>query len=197
MKNFGTLQELLDYIPKCILCGKDMELRITGGVPSRQTSENYWKNNDVCLKMFLLEDKLHSKKCKDYSLSVSPITNLITSGKNLISDMVSRSYSRVTANKKCRTCFFQISTAYSRDKETPKLRNYFPALTMQTEELHYTMKKGKSVKLYKYYRSDSLTGENTNISVNFRSLKSIPLDFSKIHNMEHLNNKIKTLMVFQ
>lgn len=196
MKTFECLQELLDYIPNCIICQKVMELRIEGSVPAR-SNPDYYLREKVYLKMFLFEEKLHSKRCKDYSFTIDPKNNQLFSGKDLLNRMISSSsFQSIAAIKKCHTCHFKISTTYSNGTVTAKLHQ-FPVMQLYTEELSYTMKREKQVRIYKTYNDTyHLTGEKATVVVNHRHLE-FNLDLSKIQDLDHLNNKIKTVMVFQ
>jgi len=198
MKTFETLQQVLEYIPHCIICKKELELRVVGSIPSR-TNQQYFHRQSVCLKMFMLEDRLHSRRCKDFSLIVNPADNQMSSGKNLINDMLADSWSGISVIKKCKTCNFSITARHtnSGSKQSQKM-DKFPSVELYSEELHYTMKKEKPVRIHKIYQNSArMTGESTIITVNHRQLREFNLDLSKIQDLNHLNNKIKTVMVFQ
>lgn len=196
MKTFQTLQELLDYIPNCIICGKPMELRIVGSIPLK--GEPSWRNTrSICFKMFVLEDKLHSRKHKDFSLVIDPTTNHISSGKDVLNQMVWTSYSGIIALKKCKTCNFKIEAEYTNGINSQKL-HVFPELRLVSEEIHYTMRRHKLVQIYKrYHRPDSGLGDGISVVVGHFQVNLSVLDFAKIQDLDHLNNKIKTFLVFQ
>ena len=192
MHTFETLQQLLDYIPNCIICQKPMKLVISGGVPSR-TVNNYWQQFIINLKMELIESKLHSKN-KNWVLIIDPWDNQISTGLSLVNDLLSQSHSKLDVFKKCWTCNFKINGLCN---SNGKRVSAFPKVSLHSEELHYTMNRDRTVRLFKYYGDASVIGERTIINVNHRELKSIPLNFERIKNLDQLNHKLKTLMTFQ
>jgi hypothetical protein len=192
MHTFKTLQELLDYIPQCIICQKPMRLIITGGIPSRG-AKNYWHQETINLKMELFEGKLRSKN-KNWALIIDPWDNQVSTGLNIVNDLLSYAYSKLDVYKKCWTCNFKINGLYQHNN---KKVTKFPEVNLHSEELHYTMNRDRTVRLFKHYADTSFLGERTIINVNHRELKSIPLNFEKIQNLDQLNHKLKTLMTFQ
>lgn len=196
MKIFQNLQELLDFIPNCIICGKQLEIQIIGTVPNSGINANKFKINgwhtiDVCLRMKLIDGQLQSKN-KNYPLIIDLATNNILIGVEIIDKMMYRHHNSVIVNKKCYTCQFKIRTMYTAGIAPLKTKNQFPVLDFKELEIIYTMNNNRLVSIYSNNFNESMF-----VRVNGRTIESFKLDFSKIKNLKQLNNKIKTVMVFQ
>lgn len=197
-----TLKELNEYIPHCIICGKDMHLKISGSLTkpshfhsSGNTTVLYSARTSIKLKSFLKDGLLHFKDTKDANIAilVDPDTNKVIEGMDLLKALSSN---WIYLNKNCQTCDCNIATMYT-NKEAAKLEN-FPPLKLTSEKLHYTMKRGKTVFIMKsFYDDATLLGSRTNVLINGKPIKEINLDLSRYKNLEQLNNRLATIMVFQ
>lgn len=176
----------MNYIPKCLICGKDMIISINGS-KGAITSHNY---NTINIKMDLNENLLVSKN-KNYQLSINIDDNTICDGQTLIESMSVRS---INLNKNCSTCFFKIKAI---NDSIDKIRaGIFPSILLDKEELHYTKTKGRSVNIINY-RSLWDLSHHTDINIDNKRVKSYNFDLSKFKNLTHLNNRLSTLITFQ
>lgn len=141
----------------------------------------------IRLKMHLKDGILRSKH-KKHSISIELATNLIIDGQDIV-NRLRANYTHV--NKICPTCHFKIQAVYK--EGSIKKENCFPPLTLHNEELHYTMKGGKSVDIQKHY------GLNTNsatIRLENKYLPPVPWDFDKFKDLAHLNKRLATIKLF-
>lgn len=177
----------MDYVPHCLICGKQLELHLHGRI--------YRANDNVAYHKSALHFRLKSKdeyligNNKKHSFAINPLDNEISSGKDTVNDLL---VNRVMVNKKCYTCYFSIVTEHPGSK----LVNYkkFPPLTLKNEEIYFTRKRGKPVSIYQNYHDDSTL--RTNIVIDRRTVPSIYMDFSKFKNLDHLNERISTILTF-
>jgi len=185
MKTFQTLQELLDHVPQCIICGKDMNVHLDGHL--RQ-----WYQDGVHFKFEMKDGLLCSKKHKKYSVIIEPKSNLILEGQEVVNNLM---VNWITVYKTCWTCKCTVSTRYNSGHR--KKTDVFPPLSLTGEELSYTLRRGKSVDISQtYYDDSSLLGVRTNIVVNHRMVTPRYFDFSKYKNLEQVNNRIATILTF-
>jgi hypothetical protein len=185
MKKFEKLKELYDYIPCCIVCGKSMILAIFGLIEKSYKEDTGLKRERFSLLMDLKEDKFVSRKHPKYSLVVDAATNNIIEGRSIIGKA-----QNIQVAIQCNTCCYKLT---AEETLTCRRGEYFLPFVLRNIELRYTMKKGKPVHIWgTYYFSDHL-----NIQINNRTLKGFPLNFSKLHNLAQLNNKLSMMMTFQ
>lgn len=192
MHTFQTLAELNSYIPECLICRKPMRISIDGMLSSVASNKPRWNHGreTVHLKMELKEGVLRSKH-KNHSVSIEIATNAIIDGQ----DMINRLTPGATyVRKMCPTCHFKIHTEY--DKVADKKENCFPALTIQSEELHYTLKGGKDLQITKYYNTGNLRGEAATIRMDNKFLPPVPLDFDKFKDLAQLNKRLDMIKIF-
>jgi hypothetical protein len=139
-----------------------------------------------------LRTTYHERAKKTYSLIVDLATNGIIDGQDIINRLLP---GNGHVNKFCPTCHLKINTGW--DLGTSKKKDCFPALTLQSEELHYTLKGGKDVEINKYYRSnDPDHGKTATIRLSHKYLPPIPFDFNKFSDLEQLNKRLNTIILF-
>lgn len=193
MRTFKTLNEVIDYIPNCLICQKGMTLSIDGVLSSQAGHHPRWSRGleSVKLKMGLVDGFLRSNHKND-NISICVSDNKIIDGWEIVNRLMpGTTYVR----KMCLTCHFKIHTYHIGG--AVKKENCFPPLTMHSEELHYTMKGGKDVRVTKYYHADgSLTGEYATIKLDNKFLPPVPLDFDKFKDLVHLNKRLATIKLF-
>lgn len=182
---FETLQELIDYVPRCLICNKEMQLDITGTIPF-VTGYDFHS-----FKMILNSDGRLSSKNK--SLDINPKTNEVFSGLDTLSKMVYNLTNHINIYKKCYTCSFLIKCKYDNIKYI-KLEK-FPTISLIQEELSYTMSKNKAVRYVKYFPPNFLG--SSYMTINNKYINNFYIDLSKINNLKHLTRKIKTFLTFQ
>ena len=177
MKLFQTLNELINYIPNCLLCNKPMNITISGVLAPVLSLKPRWGSGreNITLKMTLKEGVLRSKH-KNHSVAINPEINFIIDGQDLINRFY-QEYMYVIKN--CTTCHFKITTQHHKDHA--KKENVLSPLTLYTEEIRYTLKGGKNVEIYKYYFTGIEDRDKiANISLDGKYLsQSVPWDFSK------------------
>lgn len=188
MKTF-TLQELVNYIPACIICEKKLIISIHGNIASikhRYTGQN------INIKTKIKNNILESDN-KNYELAISLIDNTINVGEKLINDLM---ISYMYVKKQCKTCHFTINTTYT-DGHLKNVKK-FPDLKLTYEELSYTMPGGKEARIHKQYFDDqTLLGSRTQITIDHKLLAPFPFYFDKIENLKHLNKRLQTVCTFQ
>lgn len=193
MRTFPTLNDLNNYIPNCVICSKPMRFVLEGMISPIAPSKPRWGsgNERLRLKLELKEGVLRSKH-KNHNVGVELATNQIVEGQGLIDRLV---INGTQVHKLCPTCHFKINTRY--ETGNVKKTNCFPALTLQSEELHYTLKGGKDVNISKYYAADPNAKESAaSIRLNGKYLPPVPLDFNKLSDLEHLNKRLATIILF-
>lgn len=197
MFTFLTLKDLYEYIPNCIICGKEMKLSLSGQhskfsqvVPNYQFGAS--TKSSVHLKSYIKNNTILFKN-KKFSFSIDRDTNKIIDGAELVNNLC---INWMFISKGCITCDFKIQNIYN-DGSTKKLE-IFPPLKHVEERIHYTMKRG-TVTIHKHFYDDStLLGETTQITVNRKPItQSIHLDFSKFKNLKQLNRRLETIIMFQ
>lgn len=193
MHTFKTLNELLAYIPNCLICQKIMSISIDGTLSSVNTHKPRWSSGQERLSLKLtLKDGILCSKHKNHSLSIEAETNIVIDGLDMTKRFMPGT---LYVRKMCPTCHFKINTVSQ--EGIIKKENGFPPLTIHSEELHYTMKGGKDVRITKYYQSHaSLTGEAATIRLDNKFLPPVPLDFDKMRDLAHLNKRLATIKLF-
>lgn len=188
MKIFNTLQELTDYVPNCIICGKQLELHLNGNVTVINAPRKYLHFR---LK---IKEELFLGKNKNYSFTINPIDNTIINGQATINDII-RNWFYVF--KKCYTCQFEIIAKYI----GPTPENYMvgnfknlPPLTLDTESLFYTRKREKSVSIRQVHLDNETI--QTSIIINNKRINPLYIDFNKFKNLNHLNERLSTILTF-
>lgn len=197
MITFPTLNDLHNYVPTCVICSKPMRFALDG-IASTALPAKRWggSTESIRLKLDVKDGKLrtiaHEKAKKTYSLIIDITTNQIVDGQDIIDRLKP---GNVHLRKLCPTCHFKINTSWSNNSS--KKKDCFPALTLQSEELHYTLKGGKDVTISKYYREgDADKGKSAHIRLSGKSLPPIPFDFNKFSDLEHLNKRLDTIILF-
>lgn len=197
MKTFETFRETINYIPNCVMCGKDMQITIRG---IKRAGDKPWRSQNLSLLMEiknnLLAIKVHGRAPAHThvisALAIDIDSNKILEGEEMINDMTGW----IHVNKTCRTCHFKISFMFN-SVET-RVKGYFPPVFLHNEIIQYTMSAKRDVKIHKTYGSDmTLSGEKTFISVNGKLIKEVPFDFSKFQNLKQITRRIETIATFQ
>lgn len=198
MLTFPTLNDLNDYIPNCVICGKTMGYNLSGILSPVLPNKARWGGGTESVRFKLevkgtqLRTTFHEKAKKTYSLVIDLATNGIIDGQDIINRLVP---GNAHMNKFCPTCHFKINTGW--DNNSSKKKDCFPALTLQSEELHYTLKGGRDVEINKYYRNgDPDKGRTATIRLNRKYLPPIPFDFNKFSDLQHLNKRLDTIILF-
>lgn len=193
MQVFKVLQEFIDYIPKCIICGKERKLSIEGYVKPVSPSKPRWSSGSQRVYLTLeLKDGLLRSNHKSHSIAIDPSNNKLVDGEDLINRMMLQT---INVKKCCPTCVFKSFGVYQAGHT--KKTNCFPPLTLRSEELNYTMPGGKHCMITKYYQFNEKPEEaKCNIAIDRVSLPPIPLDFKHLTELDQINRKIKTVMVF-
>lgn len=192
MKIFKSLQELIDYVPNCIICGKEMEIHVDGQLVPSLPAKQWYGREPVHLSLQLKEGKLRSKKHKKYTLIIDPTDNHIVDGQDFVNRLM---VNWITVYKKCWTCRFRINTGYN--KGHIKKQEKFPYLTLSSEEISYFRRHGKSVGIHQTYYDDSaLLGIRSYITVGGKPVKSLYVDFNKFKDLDQLNKRLATILTF-
>ncbi len=190
MLTFSTLNDLNNYVPNCVICSKPMHISITG-IATGPANKPRWGSGSESIRVkFELKEGILRSKNEKHKMSIEMATNAIIEGADLISRLLS-----ANVTKGCPTCHFKINTGWGH--HTEKKENCFPALTIESEELHYTLKGGKDIQISKYYRaSDPERSQTATIRLNNKYLPPIPFDFNKFSDLEHLNKRLDTIILF-
>lgn len=181
MKKFNFIKEFINYIPKCLLCEKDMTIYISGFVESKS----------LYIEIIFSEEMVVSKN-KNYQLIINPNNNLIIVDNQLILKM-----SRIIhLDKSCKTCNFKIQSHSLFDPK--REHGHFPPMILSKENINYTRKRGKNIDITKYYSMyNDEADSKTYILIDNKEIKYFNLDLSKFKNLRHLNSRISTLITFQ
>lgn len=196
MKTFNTLQEYVDYVPTCLICKKEMRVSLTGTMQATPVSgQKRWASSRKSLDIkFDIKEGVLVSKHKTHKLSMKLDDNSLVEGE----DIVARLTSKLTFVKKsCQTCHVKIQANCSNPQFKKEKR--FPALTLHSEELHFTMRGGKDLNVTKYYGSNdsSETEKSASIQINYKYLPPVPFDFNKFNSFEQLTRRISTIVLFQ
>jgi len=192
MRIFKTLLDLLNYIPNCIICGKNMRLSIEGYASIVSPSKPRWGsgNERLYLKMEL-KDGVFRGKHKNHNVSIEATTNKLIEGEDITNRLMLNTINVKTC---CPTCVFKSICVYQAGNT--KKTNCFPPVALRTEELSYTMHGGKHCMITKHYMLNDKEEAKCFIAINKVSLQPVPLDFTKFTSLEQINKKIKTIAVF-
>ncbi len=201
MIEFRNLQELMDYIPNCIICKKEMVLSMEGRIarvkdnkkPKHWNDGGTWTMLKTRAKNELVHDDLLHFRNTKYHISIEPQRNKIIDGLD-----IAQRINIFNINKVCRTCDFKIQAM----AESCGNSTHFPTTRLERETLNFTMRGGKMVRMYRSYRNLRAPGVppkevSTQIYINDHMLPDLPLEFSKIRDIGQLTRKIKTAVVFQ
>jgi hypothetical protein len=192
MKTFKTFQELIDYVPNCIICGKLMEIHLDGRVKQESLVVNIWKTIDPIHFHLKMKDGFIVGNNKKISFTITSSNNVIINGQEHIDNLM---VNWITVYKTCRTCRFNIITKWTGDI-VKNIKN-FPPLTLTNEEIYFTRNKEKIVSINQSYYDDStLLGIRTSIVINNKSVKPLYIDFNHFKNLDQLNARLSNILVF-
>jgi hypothetical protein len=187
MSTFKTPQELLNYIPNCILCGKEMSLLIEGTMSNAlaATSQHYMRDERLRVLLERKDNILYSKRNK-HSITLEIDSGKIIDGKEIFSRM-RMDYTNFT--KFCNTCDFKILSQITQLSKG----DYFPILRWRNERLHYTLRGGREVEITRGHYDP----QKSSVRINKKFLPPMPgLEFSKFTNLDQLNQRLSTIIVF-
>lgn len=174
MITFSKIKDFIEYIPNCIICQKPMVLGAEITSVKRKTL--------TCVKTKIIDDIMVSKK-PEFEFVININTNQIV---NMTADIFLSHYI-----KYCATCKFTVE-AYA-EKLSNKIDKIAAPTVLSFENLCYTTKKNKHVKLAKYYYNINSCSQHIVVD---KKIISIPIiDLSQIKNLKHLDKRIATLMV--
>jgi hypothetical protein len=189
MITFQTLSELYAYVPTCLICSKDLDVSIDGTFsPVANNKPRFSRGGEKVHFKTSFQDGILTAKSTNYVLRLDPTSNKILEGGELVNRML---VNQTQVNKKCPTCHLKINTQYSSGNTKKEI--YFPPLTLRSEELHYTLRGGKRVRIEKYYYDQNAT---TQFQLNGKYLPPVPFEFNKIKDLTHLNKRIATIILF-
>jgi hypothetical protein len=129
---------------------------------------------------------------KKNSIAINPVDNNIIEGEQFINHLATN---WLTVYKKCRTCRCEVVARFT--GSTIKNLKKFPPVTLAAEEICYTRKNEKPVRiLQNYYEDSSSLGVQTYMRINHKDVNSFYLDFNKFKNLDHLNERLSTILTF-
>jgi|ERR1035437_4010135 hypothetical protein len=186
---FATLKELINYIPNCIICGKDMEIYFGG----------YNNNLSFLTKLTIDGDLIRPAdnlipldrpryRAPKYVFAININNNEIVDGEDLL-NKASTYNGRI--DKKCKTCIMAIHTSFTgpgikRMKIIPEISGSL--------EIEYTMSNTKKIRIRDHWNIPGCI----DITIGYKDLiTKLPIDFSKIKTLKQLNKKISTIITFQ
>ena len=176
-----SLKDFCAYLPVCLICNKELSYKINGRIKIDVKSGFKSLNTPLFYK-----DNLLKSKSKDCLFVLDTSNNRVVGGAEDISSINSSAVC-----KYCVTCDFKINTTLSIDTTT----NLVQPLKLLSEVVKYTFKGGKSVFISKYYYADR--EPVLVIKINDRPLVDVPLELNKIRDFQHLNKRLKTLLILQ
>jgi hypothetical protein len=186
MNRFQSLQSLLDYIPNCVICGKHMHLRFEGRLDNPRS---YSTSERIRFKIEKKGSTLHSKS-KEHKIAVNPVDNSILDGLPIIQRMGTAA----NVYKSCETCDFKIHCRI--DKPQAANLPIFPELLLSQEVMNYTLKGGRTIYIQKFYTND-IPLHDAYVILNKKALATrVPWDFDKFRDLEHMNKRIDTIIMF-
>ena len=194
MKNFDNLQQLIDYIPNCIICEKPLYITLNGRWCLSE--EEKWNDSPYTTEIgvFIKEGFLYPKNKKlNFKIDIS--NNKIVNNLSFF-----KKIHTLTLNvyKKCRTCAFCIAlTAWNKNPIAKVVM--FPQLVLSYEKIRFYTKNNKYVQIYKEYDTFGRYKDHTFIIINRKeqSLSGDYLKLEKIKNFSSLKNKLSTILTFQ
>lgn len=187
------LKELIDYIPKCIICKKDMYLFIKGTIVSKK---HVFTGKKISIKTKMENGHILSEN-KTYPFSIRVSDSLILEGQEFLTTLFKH---WTYVNKRCNTCDFIIGTMYNApyDVNASLRDNLFPNLKLSVERVAYTMPGGKNALIEKkYYDPASFLNERTRIEINNKPLPPFPFEFGSVNGLKQLTNRLLTIRTFQ
>lgn len=198
MKYFDNLQQLVNYVPNCLICGKQIPILIQG-------RWFYPPDVDVfkSIKTTVQDDCLLARHRKfDFKINLS--NNKIIHGEEYFKDILK---SRMFVFKKCSSCHIYVTLSPILENPVQaKISKFsiFPTLAIDTEEVQFTTKGGKKLFLHKDYHKSYSSYQVfpegiISLSVNNKR-QHIPneyLNLEKIKDFSSLKNKISTILTFQ
>ncbi len=193
MISFQTLTDLNNYVPTCVICHKTMNISCDIIIAS-PTKKKWASGRDKQHVRFAIEYNTLRSLHKSTVLTLNMGTNEFLEGADIISRLTSEF---VFVKKTCPTCDFKIET--SCESRIIKKEKRIPALTLVNEELHFTMRGGKDLRIIKNYKwyPDMADNHLAEIHLNSKKLPSIvPIDFNKFSGFEHLNKRLATIITF-
>lgn len=183
MKVFSNFKELIDYVPNCLICGKQLGVHLFGCYA--------FHNLRFSLKV---KDGALVGKYKDRAIAINITDNSIILGQDTINQLMTN---WVTVYKKCSTCRCTITTQYAvgyGGTGIIKKHKNFPSLTLKSEEIHFTRKRNKLVSIAQtYYDAPAIS---TFILINNKTVNPLYMDFNKFKNLNHLNERLSTILTF-
>jgi hypothetical protein len=190
MITFQTLSELYAYVPACLICAKDLDVSIDGTFSPVATNKPRFNRGGerIHFKVSLEDGIVTAKSATNDIIRLDANSNKIIEGTNIVNRML---VNQTQVNKKCATCHLKINTHYS--SGNIKKEVYFPPLTLRSEELHYTLRGGKRVRIEKYYYEHTSTIQ---FQLDGKYLPPVPFEFNKIKDITHLNKRIATIVLF-
>lgn len=183
MRTFKNIKALCDYIPNCIICSKELHYQIKGMLSAKL--HDYRNGKYVSIKLSRQDNILKSKH-KSYAVAIDIESNDIIDGVDIIQRIRSG-----TLEKTCTTCHFKIETSF-----IEPIKNKFSATSLTKEDIHYTLKGGKDISIHKWYNNGSSSAWSSTITINNKSLPTVTLELDKFSNLEHLNKRISTIILF-
>lgn len=176
---FDNINGLVHYVPHCIICRKDMQFNMIAHCATDQKSRVTGKTT---IPLAVVDDFLESKKPK-YNLKIDLNSNEMQGDDKFISLI-----RHVDFIKYCNTCDLKIFTW-----NTNMHRQVISTLKLQQESLHYTLKGGRKLRILKWYYTDTI---NLSIHVDNKRLPDLPFDFDKFVDLDQLNKRINTFLLF-
>jgi hypothetical protein len=194
MKYFDTLQQLIDYIPNCLICKKPLYITLNGrwSLSEEEKWNDSFHTNEI--SVFVKEGFLYPKNKKlNFKIDIS--NNMIIDNLSFFKKIHTLSFS---AHKKCRTCAFCISFTTRNENHIAKVTR-FPRLLLQYENIKYYTKNSKYVHIFKEYDTFGKYADNAIILIN-KKKQYFPADYlklDKIKDFSSLKNKLSTILTFQ
>ena len=184
-----SLKEISEYIPNCLICGKQIPIIIDGLLKNKKGLHSFDRVN---IRTEIKNNIVISMN-KNYPLSINLDTAEILEGKELVNILMSR---WLYIKKHCKTCHFIITMMYN--SGNLKNVNNFPKYELYSEELAYTMPGGKRAYIHKrYFEKDSLLATYTQLYIDNKPILSCQFDFSKFENLKQINKRVLTIRTFQ
>lgn len=179
IQKFDTIKQFIDYIPHCIICRKDMQHNMMLHCATEQSSRVIGK---TIIPVAVVDDYLVSKKPK-YNIKFDIFSNEIQGEEKVINFI-----RKIDITKYCNTCDLKILSW-----DVNLHRKVLAPIRIQQESLHYTLKGGRKLQIFKSYNSDRIS---LTIYLNNRRLPDLPFDFDKFVDLDQLNKRINTLLLF-
>lgn len=171
---FEKLIDFIEYIPKCIICGKSMHLIF---------SKYYYKN--VCLKSKLHDNGLLVCTNSNDNVIIDINSNLILDGSRFFNEKSNG----ISVTNKCKTCRFKIITRFSKINKL-KYIHYIPKLKLFSESISYYNNNHKPNSVHINYINRVTFINNKLYNKNIYNI------FSKTNNLEQFRKKLSILLTF-